>query len=95
MGMGFVLPFALTFVAIPLETFIHSLRTVLGLLTVGLLRTAATLLRMTGTILRSVGPLLAEVVDAIAFLPVWIEGLFRDTSAPKRSSTQVHQNAMP
>ena len=83
MGMGFILPFALTFVAIPLETFIHSLRTVLGLLTVGVLRTAATLLRMVGTILRSVGPFLAEIVDAIAFLPVWIEGLFRDTSAPK------------
>ena len=30
MGMGFVLPFALVFVAIPLETFIHSLRTVRG-----------------------------------------------------------------
>ena len=30
MGMGFILPFALTFVAIPLETFVHSLRTVLG-----------------------------------------------------------------
>jgi hypothetical protein len=95
MGMGFVLPFALTFVAIPLETFIHSLRTVLGLLTVGVLRTLATILRMVGTILRSVGPFLAEIVDAIAFLPVWIEGLFRDPSAPKRSRTQVHQNAMP
>jgi hypothetical protein len=95
MGMGFVLPFALTFVAIPLETFIHSLRTVLGLLTVGVLRTLATILRMVGTILRSVGPFLAEIVDAIAFLPVWIEGLFRDPSAPKRSTTQVHQNAMP
>src|SRR4029079_416272 len=38
MGMGFILPFALTFVAIPLETFIHSLRTVLGLFGIGLLR---------------------------------------------------------
>src|SRR5580692_1613389 len=28
MGMGFILPFALVFVAIPLETFVHSLRTV-------------------------------------------------------------------
>src|SRR6185312_17523169 len=31
MGMGFILPFALVFVAIPLETFVHSLRTVMGL----------------------------------------------------------------
>src|SRR5690606_24457003 len=35
MGMGFILPFALTFVAIPLETFVHSLRTVLGLAGIG------------------------------------------------------------
>ena len=38
MGMGFILPFALTFVAIPLETFVHSLRTVLGLVGIGILR---------------------------------------------------------
>jgi hypothetical protein len=31
MGLGFILPFALVFVAIPLETFVHSVRTVLGL----------------------------------------------------------------
>ncbi|NIQ97122.1 MAG: hypothetical protein GWN87_25280, partial [Desulfuromonadales bacterium] len=31
MVMGFVLPFALTFVAIPLESFIHSSRTVIGI----------------------------------------------------------------
>jgi hypothetical protein len=86
MGLGFVLPFALTFVAIPLETFIHSMRTVLGMLTTGLLRAFATLLRMLGTILRGVGPFLAEVVDAVAFLPLWIEGLFRDPSAPKSNA---------
>ena len=38
MGMGFILPFALVFVAIPLETFVHSLRTVLGLIGIGILR---------------------------------------------------------
>ena len=38
MGMGFILPFALVFVAIPLETFIHSLRTVLGVMLTAALR---------------------------------------------------------
>src|SRR6185312_837060 len=38
MGMGFILPFALVFVAIPLETFVHSLRTVMGLTGIGVLR---------------------------------------------------------
>lgn len=74
MGMGFVLPFALTFVAIPLETFIHSLRTVLGMFTVALLRATATLLRIAGTLFRGLGPFLAEVCDAIACVPLWLEG---------------------
>src|SRR5258706_14077922 len=38
MGMGFTFPFAPLFVAIPLETFVHSLRTVVGLVGIGLLR---------------------------------------------------------
>ena len=88
MGMGFVLPFALTFVAIPLETFIHSLRTVLGIFTVALLRTLATVLRITGTLLRGIGPFLAEVVDAMAFLPLWIEGKFRSMGASDRKPNQ-------
>ncbi|MEP5764974.1 MAG: hypothetical protein ABJ308_10275 [Halieaceae bacterium] len=77
MGMGFVLPFALTFVAIPLETFVHSLRTVLGMLTAAALRLTATLLRIIGTVLRGLGPFLAEVCDAVAFLPLWVEGKLR------------------
>ena len=46
MGMGFILPFALVFVAIPLETFVHSLRTVLGIVGAALLRALAVGLRM-------------------------------------------------
>jgi hypothetical protein len=81
MGMGFILPFALTFVAIPLETFIHSLRTVLGMLTVAVIRVLATLLRIAGALFRGTGPFLAEVCDAVAFLPLWIEMRFRGQSA--------------
>eukprot|EP00903_Cladosiphon_okamuranus_P004268 g4266.t1 len=43
MIMGFVLPFALAFVAIPLESFIHSTRTVLGMVFVAVLRSIAVL----------------------------------------------------
>src|SRR5574339_590572 len=49
MGMGFTLPFALVFVAIPLETFVQSLRTVLGLLGIGALRFTRLLLRLLGS----------------------------------------------
>ena len=53
MGMGFILPFALTFVAIPLETFIHSLRTVLGLAGIALLRFVALVLRVLSSVVPS------------------------------------------
>lgn len=86
MGMGFILPFALTFVAIPLETFIHSLRTVLGMFTVALIRVLATVLRISGALFRGMGPFLAEVCDAIAFLPLWLEARFR--GLPEREEQQ-------
>ncbi len=88
MGLGFVLPFALTFVAIPLETFIHSLRTVLGMITVALLRTSATLLRIAGTLFRGAGPFLAEVCDAVAFLPLWVESKFRGEVEPPHKALE-------
>ncbi len=73
MGMGFILPFALTFVAIPLETFVHSLRTVLGLLAIGLLRLVAMLLRVTGNACRYLGALLQQLYDLPLFIPLWLE----------------------
>ncbi len=73
MGMGFVLPFALTFVAIPLESFIHSLRTVLGVVFVGFLRLCAGLLRLLGNISRYSGKSLVNIYDLVIFLPLWVE----------------------
>ena len=73
MGMGFILPFALTFVAIPLETFVHSLRTVLGLCAVGSLRGLAALLRLIGAGCRYLGRFMVDVYDIVIFLPLWLE----------------------
>ncbi len=73
MGMGFVLPFALTFVAIPLESFIHSLRTVLGVVFVGFLYLSAGLLRLLGNISRYSGKSLVNIYDLVIFLPLWVE----------------------
>jgi hypothetical protein len=71
--MGFILPFALVFVAIPLETFVHSLRTVLGLSGIGLLRALALILRVTGSGMRQLGVLAEKVYDLPLFVPLWIE----------------------
>ena len=71
MGMGFILPFALTFVAIPLETFVHSLRTVVGLLAIGVLRFVALALRLMGSACRYLGKLLTQLYDLPLFIPLW------------------------
>jgi hypothetical protein len=71
MGMGFILPFALTFVAIPLETFVHSLRTVVGLLAIGVLRFLALSLRLVGSGCRTLGTLMTHIYDLPLFIPLW------------------------
>ncbi len=73
MGMGFILPYALTFVAIPLESFVHALRTVLGMLLAGALRGLATTLRLAGDGCRYLGRLLVDLYDLMIFLPLWLE----------------------
>jgi hypothetical protein len=73
MGMGFILPFALTFVAIPLESFVHALRTVLGLVLAGALRGLAAVLRLFGDGCRYLGRLLVDLYDVVIFLPLWLE----------------------
>ena len=78
MGMGFILPFALTFVAIPLET-LHSLRTVLGVSAVGFLRGLAGGLRLLGAGCRYLGRFLVDVYDIVIFLPLWLEVQARRT----------------
>jgi hypothetical protein len=93
MGMGFVLPFALVFVAIPLETFIHSLRTVLGLTGIALLRAFALLLRVFGNGFRHLGTLAERLYDLPLFLPLWLEARRSpngDPSAANRDLRGAH-----
>ncbi len=73
MGMGFILPFALTFVAIPLETFVHSLRTVVGMIGIALLRFTSLLLRLLGNASLHIGTLLEQLYDLPLFVPLWLE----------------------
>ena len=76
MGMGFILPFALTFVAIPLETFVHTSRTVIGTLTTGFLNTLAGILRVLGNGAEHGGKALVNLYDLVIFAPLWIEQRF-------------------
>jgi hypothetical protein len=72
MGMGFILPFALTFVAIPFETFVHSLRTVLGLCGIAALRALALIFRVLSNGFRHAGTLLERIYDLPLFVPLWL-----------------------
>ena len=78
MGLGFILPFALMFVAIPLETFVHSTRTVLGVIMVGMLRSLVWLLRFIGAILKFSGTTFIYTYDLIIFAPLGIERLIKN-----------------
>jgi hypothetical protein len=91
MGMGFVLPFALVFVAIPLETFVHSLRTVVGLLGIGALRLLNLLLRLLGGLFLHLGTTLVRIYDMALFLPLWIQSTWR-SQAPRPTRKRTGDN---
>lgn len=92
MGMGFVLPFALVFVAIPLETFVHSLRTVVGLIGIAVLRTLALVLRLLGNGTRHLGALACRLYDLTLFVPLWIEARMQERTRNGSASALVRED---
>lgn len=77
MVLGGILPFALAFVAIPLESFITSARTVFGLALVLMVRLIALLFRVTANISRQVGVTVINFYDVVVFIPLLIERALR------------------
>ena len=77
MLLGFILPFALAFIAIPLESLIHSGRTVGGALLMALVHGAALVMRMAGQILRHATRMLIRLYDVAIVLPLLAEQLLR------------------
>jgi len=75
MLLGFILPFALAFVAIPLESFVNSARTVGGAALVLLARGAAFALRLAGNLVRSLARVLMTLYDVVIVLPLLVERL--------------------
>lgn len=66
MIMGFVLPFALAFVSIPLESVVHSLRTVIGVVLVQTMRGTGFVLRFTGVVFRRFARVLESAYDILS-----------------------------
>jgi len=89
MIMGFVLPFALAFVAIPLESVVHSLRTVMGVLLVQTMRGLGFVLRFTGVVFRRFAGVLESAYDIMVVIPLmmerWVVALRVGTSAKEQA----------
>jgi hypothetical protein len=86
MILGFILPLALAFVAVPLESFIHSARTVGGALLVNLVRALAFALRLFGNLARHVSRMLVHAYDVVIVLPLLVEHLVRSLRGATASS---------
>jgi hypothetical protein len=92
MIMGFILPFALAFVAIPLESFIHSLRTVLGMIALALIHVLALATRVIGASARQFSYILVSLYDLFIMLPLGVERLVNNGIGRKAASTGNHES---
>src|SRR3954469_13754369 len=92
MLLGFILPFALAFVAVPLESFIASARTVLGSGMVALTQGLALGLRLLATLVRSVSVLIITFYDIVIVLPLLVERLAK--RAPKVGAYAVDEETL-
>jgi hypothetical protein len=81
MLLGFFLPFALAFVAIPLESFVYSLRTVGGAFVVMLVRVSGFLLRVLGNLVRHFCRVLIAIYDVTIVLPLLVERVVKAARA--------------
>jgi hypothetical protein len=88
MLLGFMLPFALAFVAIPLESLIHAGRTVGGVLLAGLVRSAAFALRLASNVARHLARLSIALYDVAIVVPLLVERMVA-AKAPRRASRRT------
>lgn len=89
MVLGFILPFALAFVAIPLESLINSARTVGGVIALALIRLVAFVLRLIGHVAKHVSRVLITLYDLVIVVPLMLERI------GKRAIAEVAQPVAP
>ena len=93
MLLGFILPFALAFIAIPLESLIHSSRTVGGVLLAALVSTLALVLRVLANIARRMSRVLITLYDVVIVLPLVVEHMAKAGMAMRRSPVDADDSA--
>lgn len=92
MIMGFILPFALAFIAIPLESFIHSLRTVLGLFAIAILRTLHLVLRSSASLVTQISKVIISLYDLIIMVPLSAERAIERALVKKRNNASQNKS---
>ncbi|MEJ2691934.1 MAG: hypothetical protein P8166_02485 [Candidatus Thiodiazotropha sp.] len=95
MVMGFVLPFALSFVAIPLESFIHASRTVLGMAAVAVLRAIVIVLRLIGGFVNQLSKIAVYLYDMVVSLPLAIEKMVRQAMKARAEQRTEKRHESP
>ncbi len=93
MIMGFVLPLALAFVAIPLESMAYSMRTVLGVFLVQTMRGIGFALRFTALLFKRLPQVLELAYDITIVLPLmierWVIGMRADSTADSTGGKEL------
>ena len=93
MLLGFILPFALAFIAIPVESLIHSSRTVGGVLLAALVSALALTLRVLANVARRMSKVLITVYDVVIVLPLMAERLTKAGMAMRHSPVDADDTA--
>jgi hypothetical protein len=89
MLLGFMLPFALAFIAIPLESLIHSSRTVGGVFFLALLRSLALLLRVLGNVTRQMSRVMIKLYDVFIVVPLMAERFWTGSRSERGGKLDV------
>jgi hypothetical protein len=89
MLLGFILPFALAFIAIPLESLIHSTRTVGGVLLAALVGSLGFVLRVLANVARRMARVLITLYDVVIVLPLLVEHVVKTRSRRAGGSRRV------
>ncbi len=90
MLLGFILPFALAFIAIPLESLIHAGRAVGGVLFLAFLRSMAFLLRALGGAARQMSRVLIRLYDVAIVVPLLAERFMKGARSHGSSRERSH-----
>lgn len=87
MTLGFILPLALTMIAIPLEYLLQTGRTVFGGILEVILSLLTSILRILASSLRHLARFLTSIYDFCIALPLWIEAMIIKTKRQTNTRT--------